>query len=117
MNKLALPFIGVLFVLASVRVVLQIIQRGWHPLIVAFLAIGVALSIILIVMIPFIRCYMWDRFWQGRFKAINRCPACEYDMKGRMPEADGCSICPECGGAWRVPSTSPVAISLAQRGK
>lgn len=31
-----------------------------------------------------------------------RCPGCIYEIRALTPEADGCVVCPECGGAWRV---------------
>jgi hypothetical protein len=31
-----------------------------------------------------------------------RCVACDYDLRGLPPEPDGCTICPECGAAWRL---------------
>jgi len=32
------------------------------------------------------------------------CPACFYNLRSLAPEAaDGCTVCPECGGAWRLP--------------
>ncbi|TVQ31829.1 MAG: hypothetical protein EA376_07510 [Phycisphaeraceae bacterium] len=31
------------------------------------------------------------------------CPACGQCIADMTPESDGCTICPECGGAWRVP--------------
>jgi hypothetical protein len=30
------------------------------------------------------------------------CLACGYDLSGLEAEGDGCVVCPECGGAWRV---------------
>lgn len=30
------------------------------------------------------------------------CPACAYRIHGCEPEADGCTVCPECGAAWRL---------------
>ncbi|GJM19999.1 MAG: hypothetical protein DHS20C14_22120 [Phycisphaeraceae bacterium] len=30
------------------------------------------------------------------------CPACTYDLAGLEPAPDGCTVCPECGGAWRM---------------
>ena len=32
------------------------------------------------------------------------CPGCGYQIHDVHPEEDGCSVCPECGGAWRVGS-------------
>ncbi len=38
------------------------------------------------------------------FLVERRCPACGYDLSTIKPDgADGCSVCPECGGAWRFP--------------
>lgn len=32
------------------------------------------------------------------------CPSCAYLLKGLPADpADGCTVCPECGGAWRLP--------------
>ena len=32
-----------------------------------------------------------------------RCPSCGYDLRALpVDERDGCCVCPECGGAWRV---------------
>jgi hypothetical protein len=31
------------------------------------------------------------------------CPHCGYDLAGVTPGADGCTICPECSAAWRMP--------------
>lgn len=41
--------------------------------------------------------------------ATGRCAACGYDLTATPPEADGLSVCPECGGAWRVREPSPPA--------
>ncbi len=32
------------------------------------------------------------------------CGACAYDLRGVLPTADGRTICPECGGHWRLPA-------------
>lgn len=31
-----------------------------------------------------------------------RCAACAFSLRGIVPEADGCTVCPECGCAWQV---------------
>lgn len=33
--------------------------------------------------------------------AVRRCPSCAYSLHGG-PESDGCTVCPECGAAWRL---------------
>ncbi|MCP3902046.1 MAG: hypothetical protein GY715_00295 [Planctomycetes bacterium] len=55
---------------------------------------------------------LWMRAKQVRFGRIRkimlkhrRCPHCGYDVHGLAPdEADGCTVCPECGCAWRLAS-------------
>lgn len=32
------------------------------------------------------------------------CGSCGYDLCGHHPQDDGLHVCPECGGAWRIPS-------------
>lgn len=35
-----------------------------------------------------------------------RCASCGYSLVGVPREADGCTVCPECAAAWRVPDLS-----------
>jgi hypothetical protein len=34
--------------------------------------------------------------------ALGRCPCCNYELTQLPPEDDGCTVCPECGAAWRL---------------
>ncbi len=36
-----------------------------------------------------------------------RCAACEYDLRLLSKDPDGCTICPECGAAWRLAQGVP----------
>lgn len=38
------------------------------------------------------------------FLARRRCPSCAYDLSETPPDPDGCTTCPECGAAWRIPA-------------
>ncbi len=38
------------------------------------------------------------------------CPSCAYKLDDITPEPDGCIICPECGGAWRLRSKDGTAV-------
>jgi hypothetical protein len=38
---------------------------------------------------------------RGELLAMGRCASCSYRLGGVAVEADGCRVCPECGGAWR----------------
>ncbi|MEO0482381.1 MAG: hypothetical protein AAF138_02035 [Planctomycetota bacterium] len=37
-----------------------------------------------------------------RLLESGQCPACLYKVWTVNPEADSCTVCPECGAAWRV---------------
>ena len=39
-------------------------------------------------------------------RALGLCPACLYDLSAFPPDPDRCTLCPECGAAWRLPSPS-----------
>lgn len=32
----------------------------------------------------------------------HRCGACGYSLRGSLPKQDGCTVCSECGTAWRL---------------
>ena len=40
------------------------------------------------------RTRVWDRG--------TSCPGCLYDLRTIRRDPDGCTVCPECGGAWRI---------------
>lgn len=41
-----------------------------------------------------------------------RCGSCLYELQGQIPESDGCVVCPECGGAWRLDRCQKCATKL-----
>ena len=44
-----------------------------------------------------------DRPYAMKMMSLQRCPGCLYSL-GELPaETDGCTVCPECGGAWKLP--------------
>ena len=36
--------------------------------------------------------------------AAGLCPSCGYQIDGGAVGVDGCTVCPECGAAWRLPA-------------
>jgi len=38
--------------------------------------------------------------------AFRCCAACGYDLRSTPVAQDGCTVCPECGAAWRLPTAS-----------
>lgn len=48
----------------------------------------------------------------GAMLAHQRCPRCVYDITGCDAEtSDGCTVCPECGAAWRVGTGEATRVS------
>ncbi len=41
------------------------------------------------------------------YLAEQLCPSCAYSLAGIPGADDGCVVCPECGGAWRLPVARP----------
>jgi|GEM_PF-2351175 len=68
------------------------------------LVVSLGISIALLVY-----ALMYSRvYWRSRehgmraILRVGRCPSCLYELDGVPTEADGCTVCPECGGAWGI---------------
>lgn len=46
---------------------------------------------------------MCERVFESRISQ-NKCRACSFSLDGLSPQPDGCTVCPECGAAWRLRS-------------
>lgn len=61
-------------------------------------------------MFPFVYWTGW-RMRRRVARAIiteGHCATCGYAIEGLVPEVDGCTVCPECGSAWRLsPAPEP----------
>ncbi len=61
---------------------------------------------------PFVLLFLlWLRWTFGLattrgFRLLGHCAVCDYPLDGLVAEADGCTVCPECGAAWRVEGTA-----------
>lgn len=55
--------------------------------------------------------YIRESGWLTRYMRgmipLRCCPVCTYNLRGLECEADGCTVCPECGAAWRLPDELP----------
>ena len=51
----------------------------------------------------------WEKSYSkkiaGRLKRDVLCPACLEDLSALHPDPDGCTVCTECGAAWRLPDS------------
>lgn len=48
---------------------------------------------------------------------MGRCPFCAYSLRDVTVEEDGCRVCPECGGAWRVDQAAASAAAGTRAGE
>ena len=84
----------------------------WVAISIALVGIaGVALApepapyLLIIVFVPagLFLYHRQFRRWEAQLRSLpNVCVVCIYDLSGINPECDGCTICPECGGAWKL---------------
>ncbi len=44
--------------------------------------------------------------WRA-FVGHHLCPCCAADLRGRAPESDACTVCPECRSAWKLAPGDP----------
>lgn len=90
---LAALFIGALLVLATFRS---------HPLLIA---VGIPCIFALVLLTTWLTDNVrrpaptYESF--GALLAHGYCPSCGYRIDDFRPEPDGCTVCPECGAAWR----------------
>lgn len=63
---------------------------------VAPAALAIPISLVLLE-----RWFQAERY-RDAYLRIGLCPSCGFDMSAAPPEPDGCRVCPECGGAWRM---------------
>lgn len=74
----------------------EVLHQEGLGLVLGLLANGLALLLVLLM----VRATAWRRARYCLGKHV--CPVCAYRLEGLRVEEDGCTVCPECGGAWRL---------------
>jgi hypothetical protein len=81
--------------------VLRALPEAWFG--AGILASYVLLLVAMMLALPRVH----DFFSYGRvlrrIAALRVCASCGYDLRGLPAAPDGCTVCPECAGAWRLP--------------
>ena len=56
------------------------------------------------IMGGYFKLYTWRSAKAARRAMLRAelCVSCAYPLDGCQPEPDGCTVCPECGAAWRL---------------
>ncbi len=75
---------------------------GYHP------AMFAMPPLVVVVFVWAGRRYLRDRYHRV-ILTKGYCPSCGYRLVSARPEGDGCTVCPECGAAWRLPE-EPVTL-------
>ncbi len=67
---------------------------------------GPFVILLLFVFLIVYKRFMWIRNDLRPFALckLGYCTCCGYPLEGLTPEPDGCTVCPECGAAWRMPT-------------
>jgi hypothetical protein len=90
---------------AVVMIALAVVKGG--PWILALFSFSPVLSISLLLVFAGLVSFS-DSITEHKERLKTRrlrdgqCPACGYDVAEIDADADGCVVCPECGGAWRM---------------
>lgn len=73
----------------------------WMVVVVSsFAAVVLGLMMQMVAYQPMLRWYVDRRLARGE------CGACEFHLEDILPDPDGCTLCPECGAAWKLSQPS-----------
>jgi hypothetical protein len=90
----------VMLILLILGVGLVMSAFGLNPAYAEFVAVA-----FLVVVSIGISLNVRRRHLDAAMRAAGICPACGYELKGLPMESKGFTLCPECGGAWRLEHT------------
>lgn len=70
--------------------------------------VGTEVILVVLCVVPaFVVWHFIARGAPGRMRSVlirlGRCASCGYALTGLTSEDDGCTVCPECGSAWKLP--------------
>jgi hypothetical protein len=51
--------------------------------------------------------WLWAPIEAREMLRKNLCPHCRFSLAAIVPDPDGCTVCPECGAAWKLPELMP----------
>lgn len=62
------------------------------------------------LLFAFLSAFLYHRYVGSRviprvLSSLGLCGACAYRLRAVPPDTDGCTVCPECGSAWKLPTT------------
>lgn len=85
------------------------IQYGYTTLLAEVASFVFALGIAQIVSV--FRYKPMLEWLASRRLSFYQCGSCLYQLDGINPDPDGCTLCPECGAAWKLPPREPPATT------
>jgi len=100
--------IAAAFILGVLLVVARFTQLHSHPLAV-IVAQPIGMLLLLWGTLGLISMVIASRATSGMCEQVFaerdgecQCRACTFSLAGLVPEPDGCTVCPECGAAWKL---------------
>lgn len=115
LRRVGLAFWALMLAMLALGPALVFVLAGWGGR-GAIMIIPAAVPVVLVLaLVPWLRPLGWRLHRRGLL-ALGLCPACGYEIAGLEPEADGCRVCPECGGAWK-PGDSVAGIADGRSGE
>lgn len=78
--------------------------KSWTLALNALGVFGPPLAILLLIALSIFltASKIWIPAVARAWLAAGECPSCRYKIDTLEPEADGCTVCPECGAGWRL---------------
>ena len=93
-----LPAFLPLLALSAVRIFWEVVYGAESPVPTWLDNVAVAFLLVWMPLIGAVQHGMYDE----AKRRLLLCPCCHYDLTGARVEPDGCSVCAECGAAWRL---------------
>ena len=87
----------------------DLFQRASSPVAVTVVVLGFLLIVVCLGLPPqllMVKVFGPSLFGPRLRKVLylRRCPSCDYTLPADAIQPDGCTLCPECGAAWRIPA-------------
>ncbi len=81
---------------------------SWKPVVLGC-TFGALVGVLVLLLIDRLLLRKSDQRLINQIRATAHCPACGYNLRNLPTEPDHCTLCPECGAAWRLPTLATPA--------
>ncbi len=82
-------------------------KEGVFVFVLAGVAAPLAIGVVQSLVIYKAARWLWAPIEAREMLRKNLCPHCRFSLAAIVPDPDGCTVCPECGAAWKLPPPPP----------